>query len=364
MTVSNATPPANTDTDTIAPRRVEVVSTHSDLPIASRVRLTSIPRTPLKPGQVRIGMLAMAINPADLLQLEGSYGTQPALPFVPGHEGVAVVLECAPDVSDLVWGDRVLPMGPAGCWADERVMSRRQLVSIPAGADVQQCAMLTANPATASVLLSHMRALQPGDWVLQNAANSAVGQCVRQIAQQRGLRVINVVRRSAATTPPSGNGMVWVVDAGDDAQSLRDKVSAATGGTPVQLALDAVGGSASQGLAQALSDGGLLVVYGLLSGQPCTVPAHDLVFRGLQVRGFWLASWFADTGNRQKTRSLYPDLVTMVQAGTLRMAVEAVYPLEQVHDALAHAARPMRSGKILLAGAWAGREVARPLSAA
>lgn len=364
MSVSSTTPTAPIDTDTIAPRRVQVVSLQSDLPMASRVRLTSTARTPLSPGQVRIGMLAMSINPADLLQLEGHYGTQPALPYVPGHEGVAVVLECAPDISDLVVGDHVLPMGPAGCWADERVMSRRQLVQIPASADVQQCAMLTANPATASVLLSHMRPLQPGDWVLQNAANSAVGQCVRQIAPQRGLRVINVVRRSDATTTASGDDMVWVVDAGDDAQSLRDKVAAATGGAPVHLALDAVGGSASQGLAQALSDGGLLVVYGLMSGQPCAVPAHDLVFRGLQVRGFWLASWFADADNRQKTQSLYPDLVAMVQAGTLRMAVEAAYSLEQVHDALTHAARPMRSGKVLLTGAWAGRDLARPMPAA
>lgn len=338
------------------PRRVEVASTDGGLPLHDRVRIRQVVREPLEAGQVRIGMLAMTINPADLLQLEGRYGVQPALPYVPGHEGVGVVLEVAADVKDLAVGDRVLPMAPGGCWMDERIVPRRSLVRISGAADVLQCAMLTANPATAWVLLRHMCSLEKGDWVVQNAANSAVGQCVRQIAPQLGLRVLNVVRRPDAVDRPDKDDSVWIVDPNCNAPALRERVAQATQGAPVRLGLDAIGGDASNALAHCLANDSLLVVYGLLSGRPCEVSANDLVFRGLQVRGLWLASWFSSAENRNKARSLYPELVAMVEAGTLRMDVEAVYPLEQVCDALGHAARPGRSGKVLLQGTWMDRE--------
>jgi NADPH:quinone reductase-like Zn-dependent oxidoreductase len=89
------------------------------------------------------------------------------------------------------------------------------------------------------------------------------------------------------------------------------------------------------------------------------VPAHDLVFRDIRVQGFWLANWFANAENRSLARTLYPELVAMVQAGQLKMEVEAVYPLEKVHEALAHAGRSGRSGKVLLKGAWMDRVAAR-----
>ena len=341
------------------PRRAQVVSTDPALAIFERVQIGQVAREPLQSGQVRIGMLAMTINPADLLQVDGRYGVKPPVPYLPGHEGVAVVLEVAPDVRDLVVGDHVLPMAPGGCWVDERVVSRRFLVSIPVNADVLQCAMLTANPATAWILLRHMRKLESGDWVIQNAANSAVGQSVRQLAKSLGLRIVNIVRRTDAVGQPDTSESVWVVDADLSGPALRGKVLQATGGEMARLALDAVGGQSSNGLAHCLADSSLLVVYGLLSGRPCEVPAPDLVFRDLRVQGFWLATWFANAENRVLTRSLYPELVAMVQARTLKMEIEAVYPLEKVHEALAHAGRSGRSGKVLLKGAWMDRVIAR-----
>lgn len=202
-------------------------------------------------------------------------------------------------------------------------------------------------------MLCHLRTLVPGDWLIQNVANSAVGQCVRQIGAHLGLWVLNVVRRpDARPAAPVGH---WIVDSGADPAVLQGKVAALTEGAPVRLALDAIGGEASHALSARLADGGLLPVYGLLSGQPCQVSAHELVFCGIEVRGFWLASWFADAGNRDKARTLDPELIAMLEVGKLRMDVEAVYPLAQVHDALAHAARSHRSGKVLLKGGWMDR---------
>lgn len=356
MTHHAPTPTARADNNT-PPRQVEVVSTDTHQPLGTRLRLASTERHALREGQVRVGMLAMTINPADLLQVDGRYGTKPALPFVPGHEGVGVVLELGPGVEDLAVGTRVLPMGASSYWSDEKLLSRRQLVALPAGADLLQSAMLTANPATAWVLLRHMRPLAAGDWVIQNAANSAVGQCLRQLAPQLGLNVLNVVRRADAVGISSA-GSHWLVDDGSDAQRLQAEATRVTQGASVRLGLDAVGGAASNRLAACLADNALQVVYGLMSGEPCAVAAEHLVFRGLHVQGFWLATWFASADNRAKARTLYPELVAMLQSGALVMDVEATYGLEQVEQALLHAARPGRSGKVLLTGRWWGQEPA------
>ncbi len=351
MTSTHVVPPASAAGGAL-PRQVEVVSIDTVQALCTRLRLSTIPRAVLRDGEVRVGMLAMTINPADVLQVDGRYGTRPALPFVPGHEGVAVVLACGPGVDDLAVGTHVLPMGIGGYWRDEAVVPRRQLVALPAGADVLQSAMLTANPATAWVLLRHLRPLADGDWVVQNAANSAVGQCVRQLAPQLGLNVLNVVRRADAVGA-SAAGSHWLVDAeGSDAQALQAEAERITQGAPVRLALDAVGGAASNRLAACLADNALQVVYGLMSGEPCAVAAEHLVFRGLQLQGFWLARWFASAENRAKARTLYPDLVAMLQSGALSMDVEATYGLAQAEQALLHAARPGRSGKVLLTGSW------------
>ncbi len=332
----------------LLPRAVEVISVSPDKPLSDRIRIRENVRPPLAPKEVRIGMLAMNILPADLLQMNHQYGHQPSLPYVPGHEGVAVVLEIGSEVSDLQPGERVVPFGVFGVWSDELVVQRRSLVPVPSHAPVLQQAMLAANPATAWVLLQHQVTLQPGQWVIQNAANSAVGQCTRQLASHLGFQLINVVRRPEAVAYEEGGH--WLVDDGQDPDSLQESVRKITQGEPVVLGLDAIGGKASQALAASLCPRGRLVLYGLLSGDPCSISAHDLIFRNVEVQGFWLANWFSNPNNRQQAKSVYPALMELASQGVLRMKVEKVYELGEVHEAIAHSAQSERQGKVLLKG--------------
>jgi NADPH:quinone reductase-like Zn-dependent oxidoreductase len=92
-------------------------------------------------------------------------------------------------------------------------------------------------------------------------------------------------------------------------------------------------------------------VYGLLSGQPSQIAAHDLIFRNIELRGFWMARWFGDPANKQASREVYPALMALARQGVLHMSVEQVYGLGDVAQALAHAAQEGRRGKILLRGA-------------
>lgn len=329
---------------------VEAIACDPSLDWSQRVRVISVPSSPLKPGEVRLAMQAMTINPADLLQLSGKYGVVPELPYVPGHEGVGVVLEVGPDVTHWHPGQRALVIAQGGYWREERVVPARQLIALDDALDTLQCAMLTANPATAWVMLKHLVELQQGDVVLLNAANSAVGQCIRQLATHWGITTINLVRRASAVEGPDSATVRWLVDDGQDLESLRKQVKHLRSSGRLALALDAVGGLATARLAACVDDGATVAVYGLLSGQDSTVPAHDLVFRDVKVRGFWLARWFSDPANRAASRAVYPELANLLQQRVFEMGVEATYPLDQVAVALAHADQSHRSGKVLLTG--------------
>ena len=77
------------------------------------------------------------------------------------------------------------------------------------------------------------------------------------------------------------------------------------------------------------------------------VDSRDVVFRDVSLRGFWLRRWFGETAPAEIGK-LYAKLAALVEDGTLKVEVEKVYPLAKIKDAVAHAAREARSGKILL----------------
>jgi mitochondrial enoyl-[acyl-carrier protein] reductase / trans-2-enoyl-CoA reductase len=292
------------------------------------------------PGEVTVDMLIVTINPADLLMLEGHYGVRPPAPFIPGSEGVGRISAVGPDVT-LKVGDFVMPM-PGNTWVEQITVPARHVVSLAADVDLDQAAMLKANPATALVMLEDIIPMQPGDWVILNAANSAVGQNVVKVGRALGLRIACVVRREGAVQALRDLGAeVVIVDDGTGA------APALPGGAKARLALDAIGGVATERLAAAVADGGTVVNYGLLSGKSPRLSAHDLVFRGLSLRGFWLASWFAAAGPA-RIKQVYGQLVTWLDEGKIGAKVDARYPIERTPEAVAHAAREGRDGKVLI----------------
>ena len=290
-------------------------------------------------GEVKLQMLAMSVNPADLLLLEGRYGVKPEPPFIPGAEGVARVIEIGEGVTDLAVGDLAIPL-PGPAWVERMTLPRAAVVKIPEGADLDQAAMLKANPATALAMLKDIVGLQPGDWVAQNAANSAVGVNVIRLAKALGLKTINVVRR------PGPEERLYAL--GADAVLVHDGEGpppAAPG--RAKLAFDAVGGWGTEALAKLCDEGAVIANYGLLSGEPCRMDPSHLVFRDITLKGFWLTKWFRDQP-KGGVAETYAYLVERLKAGDIGAPVAARYPLERAAEAVAHAARDARDGKVLL----------------
>jgi NADPH:quinone reductase-like Zn-dependent oxidoreductase len=124
-------------------------------------------------------------------------------------------------------------------------------------------------------------------------------------------------------------------------------VRAEVGDAPIRLAIDAVAGASCMRLAACLSNGGTVVNYGLLSGDPCMIDPQDTIFRGIALGGFWLAPHL-QAAPRDDLESLYAELAALVLDGALSTPVEATYPIEDIQTAVAHAARSGRQGKVLV----------------
>lgn len=298
-------------------------------------------------GEALVEVERVAINPADLLRLEGRYGNNvAALPGFAGAEGVGRVLDVGPGVSRVKPGDRVLVhqyFAGMGTWRERLVMRADVLIAMPL-ADLSQLAMLSVNPATALLMLTDFVSLKAGEWVIQNAANSAVGHWLSKLAANMGLSTINVVRRNDAAAELRLGGAEHVLV---DGPNLADQIGSITGGVRPRLAIDAIGGAATQRLAASIAEGGTVVNYGLLSGEACRVAAHDTVFRDVTLRGFWLQRfWMASS--QERIDALYIKLAALVVSGELSVPVEAVYGLSQLKEALEHAGRPGRTGKIVM----------------
>lgn len=299
---------------------------------------------PLTATQVLIKVLAAPINPSDVLTLTGVYGMLPPLPAIGGNEGVGVVVECGSTVTTPVVGQTVLlPVG-GGTWSTHMVADAAKLMPLPNGVDPLQLAMMTVNPPTAHLMLQEFVDLQSGDWVIQNAANSGVGEYLIQLAKIRGLKTVNIVRRESAVAAVKamGGDVVLVDGAG-----LGKRVAEATGGAKIRLGIDAVGGIATENLAGCLTDGGVLVNYGMMSGESCVVSPSSFVFRDITLRGFWLALWFRKATPAQQM-AVFGELGKLIATGKLKARVQATYDISQIKEAVAAAAAGERDGKILI----------------
>jgi NADPH:quinone reductase-like Zn-dependent oxidoreductase len=241
-------------------------------------------------------------------------------------------------VKNVKVGDRVLAPLSSFTWRERMVVPADGLFALPPDADPQQLSMLAINPPTAALLLSEYVNLKPGEWVVQNAANSAVGRWVIAFAKTRGLKTVNIVRRRELVPELQAiGGDVVVVDSPD----VSKEIKAAVGNAELRLGLDGVSGPATGVLASTLSPNGTLVSFAAMSEARMSISPLDIIFKPLTVRGFWL-------GHPETVAKIAPPIAQaaeLIASGRVNIPVGATYPLSSIKEGVAHA---LRGGKILL----------------
>src|SRR3954465_14842714 len=150
------------------------------------------------PGQVRIRVAAVSVEASDLHTIRGRYGFTPEFPTVPGIESVGVIDRIGSGTDNLIVGQRVVTIGVTGTWQEYVIADSERVLPVPANMSNSTAAQLLSNPLTAGILTGDQLDVRSGEWLLQTAAGSIVGQSVIQLGAHVGLQTLNVVRRRAA----------------------------------------------------------------------------------------------------------------------------------------------------------------------
>ncbi|KAF7596855.1 hypothetical protein BBP40_012455 [Aspergillus hancockii] len=252
---------------------------------AREIRLVPNPTpTNCGPHQVLVELLAAPINPLDFLVLYGKYPVKPRNAVtlasgerypIPGSDGAARITQTGSAVTEFHVGDTViLRTHCQGSWRTHALLEESDVLRVPSTLDPRLACILRMSVAPAYFLLRDYHTLEPGDWIIQNAATSAVGHFVCQLAQLQGLSVISVIRnrdsedereRVKRSLRSHGASVVLTTDelAATGAEILTGK--------RISLAIDFISDDAlARQMASFLVPGGTLVTAGFLGVSSAT----------------------------------------------------------------------------------------------
>src|ERR1700739_2015749 len=306
---------------------------------AQNLQMVEVPE-PNKPsaGEALVRLEYAPVDYSDLLLANGVYFLKPQPPCVIGGEGAGIVEVIGRGVTSVKLGDRVTIPLRTFTWAEKVLAPADGLFVVPPSVDAKTASMLNINPTTAVLLLDEFVKLKAKDWIVLNAANSHVARCLIAIAKSRDLNVVGIVRRPELIPEIEKLNVDFV---GVESPELSQQIQTATGGMPISLGLDAVGGPATATLASVLSPGADLVSYAWLSGLPIHVPQGDLIGKRVNIHGFWM--YYAE--HLPKIRAALTEGAKVVASGRLSLPVTATYKPSQIKEAIEHYER---GGKVLL----------------
>ncbi|KAG8262340.1 hypothetical protein J6590_053823 [Homalodisca vitripennis] len=227
---------------------------------------------------------------------------------------------------------------PASTWRTHAVVPESDLLKVPKDIGLVEAAGATSNPATAYRMLKDFVTLAPGEVVVQNGGNSAVGQNVIQLAAAWGLVSVNVVRDRpdlpALQSYLTQLGAHHVLTEGEF-EKQRDFFEKNSLKKP-QLALNCVGGKSALSILRALRNNGVMVTYGGMSREPVTAPTSVFIFKDISLHGFWMTRWHKSHRNTEVQKEMYKDLFDLMRQGKLKAPSHKIVPLDQYKDAISN----------------------------
>lgn len=300
-------------------------------------------------GQVLVKIEAAPCNPSDLVFLQAKYGSLKTLPSVPGWEGAGrVVASGGGWLARWLEGRRVacaLEGDRDGTWAEYFLADASDCIPLDPKLPIDQAASLIINPLTAVGLLETAR--RGGHRAaVHTAGASQVGRMILAMANEAGYPVIHVVRREAQVDLLRALGAEHVLDCSRD--DFSERLRGACQRLGATIAFEAVAGSMTGTVINAMPPGSTALVYGALSEEPCSqIDPVGLLFREKTVTGFYLAAWL----RKQSRLSIFLKarrVQQMLIAGRIATGIQRKATLDEAVDALEQYVRHMTDGKVLI----------------
>ena len=309
------------------------------------LNVTDSPTPEPKDNEVRIKTILSSIHNHDIVTIKGEYGNKPELPATGGSEAVGTIDALGKDVKGFEKGQRVVVSGVSGTWAEYFIAPAQSIIPIPDAIDDEMAAQLIAMPMSALLLIEFLN-IEPGQWIIQNAANGAVGESMAMLGPQRHIHTINLVRSKESEQELIELGITEnnVVTDNDD---WKEQVKKIVGDTPIKGAVDAVGGKSGGELISLLGKHGAMASLGSVSGEPLMINPSHLIFNLTQVKGFW-ASDLMQSMSADDMQRLTKELIESAASGTFKLPTGGIYDLADIQKAVSADVQSGKKGKILI----------------
>ncbi len=307
---------------------------------------------------VLVKVIARPIHPGDIQILSAlpQGGPVEAIPEgtlrVPGLEGVGTILRLGanPEVAKrFSEGQRVAFFPAKGTWEEYVVVRSNSLLPVPNEISNQIAAQMLINTITASVLIKagHNSLKAPITlpvYILQNAAASGVGRLLTQVAFDRGVRPIRLVRSHRSAEKLQSDFPGPPVYSRSDS-NWKEQVREALGGHKLEVAFDAIGGKAIDDLAEVVDDGGTIINFGSL-GSNIGTNIYSLAPNNIALKSVSIMSWFRLTQDqKQKDFEL---ALSLAKNHPELFEVAHEYEFADFQEAIQHVSRPGKPGIVLL----------------
>ncbi|KAK1117055.1 hypothetical protein K0M31_016980 [Melipona bicolor] len=290
-------------------------------------------------NQVSVKWLLAPVNPADINTIQGKYPSKPPLPAIPGNEGVGEVIAVGSNVKHLNIGDRVIPNNiHLGTWRTHANYTAEELMKVPKEVDAVEASMLNVNPCTAYRMLKDFVELKPGDTVIQNGGNSAVGQMVIQLCKMWNYKSVSVVR----DRPNIEELKNHLISLGADeilteSEIKKTQIFKSKKLPSPKLALNCICGQNALEILRHLAHGGIMVTYGGMSREPLTVPTSAFIFKDITLKGFWMTAWTKANMNSKERENMFSELGTLFKNKKLKAPPHKLVPFCQYQEAVINA---------------------------
>jgi NADPH:quinone reductase len=296
------------------------------------------------PGEAVVAVKAASVNFPDVLIIQNKYQFKPPLPFTPGSEFAGTVKAVGQGVLRVRPGDRVMAFTTHGAFADEVSVEARRLIPIPEGMTFDHAAAFEMTYATSDHALRDRAELGAGETLLVLGAAGGVGLAAIEIGKALGARVIACASSDEKLAVCRRHGADDVINYATE--DLRQRISALTGGSGIDVVYDPVGGSYTEAALRSLAWRGRLLVVGFAAGDIPRIPLNLALLKGCSIVGvFW--GEFTRREPDQFAASIR-QLERWYSEGRLHPHITATFPLERAAEAISLLANRQASGKLVI----------------
>jgi NADPH:quinone reductase-like Zn-dependent oxidoreductase len=312
------------------------------------LRIEEVDVPPPGADEVRIRVKALGLNRAESMFRRGQYIIAPKFPERLGYEAAGIVDAVGPEVTSVVPGDAVsvvpslsMPRWPA--YGELATFPAELVVKHPSNLSWQEAAAAWMQYITAYGALIDVAKLAKGEFVVITAASSSVGVAAIQIANMIGAIPIATTRTGLKTRALIDAGAAHVI--ATEKEDLVARLREITADAGVRVIFDPISGPAVEKLTDAMAYGGILIEYGLLSGEPTPLPLFSALVKSLTLRGFIYSEIVAHPQRLTAAKSF---ILEGLASGSLKPLIGRTFTFDQIVEAHRYLESNEQMGKIVV----------------